>query len=734
MSDFEFERFFGKYITVSKITNILMITIILFQTLILKSYGQENPETSTKYGFSTYQNMNFNSSDLNQLYSIGDSSSQFSYGNNFGISLGLYYEIPFRKNLSIRFKALYTYDRASIDKDIPSVMMSSGSDVPSTIRNTISADLSNVVLEPMLKFEFMKRLSLLTGVNAGIRLYNGFTHDEEIITPLSAYFPDGSQKRTITNENKPMNLSLFSQLCTGLSYEIPLNYDGTVLLSTDLVFAFGFVQIANDFTIDVNTAKLGFNLLFSTMPTLIPDTINEDHYYPVIDTVKIETASVSGPEYQAGFERTIIDTSYDKYIRNINTRTFRTDTVFLPMPVARSAIKTIDTLLKLSIAGIEDGVEYPPVIKIEEFKSLNTQPLLRYIFFDDNSGKLPERYKLLTKNQAQNSNPADFDKGPALEVYYNLLNIIGSRLKNEKKSKITITGCNSNTGNEANNKDLSMERAKSVADYLENTWGIEKNRITLNARNLPQNYSIGEDSDCIAENRRVEISSDTWDIIAPIINNDFFVQVTPPQVRFKINSDKVNKIREWELTASANKNTGKIFADTGGIPQVIDWNIGNDLKDIPNGAGSLECQAEATSDSGISVISNEQKILLKRISLKEKQILNKNDKEIDVYNLILFDYDKTSLNPENMQIVKYMNSKLKYNSIVKVEGYTDRVGDEDYNLELSKSRAKAVAKLLKASSVNVEGYGKASLLYDNSLPEGRFYCRTVRIIVESPNK
>jgi outer membrane protein OmpA-like peptidoglycan-associated protein len=727
-------RCFEKHCQIAGWVLPLLIILLMYPSSIVVATETMTPEPSQKYGFSTYLNLNFNSSDLSQLYSIGDSSSQFAYGNNIGMSFGLYYEIPFRRNLSLQLKALYSIDNTSISKDINSILTVNGTDVPSVIRHTVSANLSNVVLEPLLKFEFLKRTSLLIGVNAGIRLQKGFTHNEEILSPNNAYFPDGTQNRQVTNENPPLNINLFSQLCTGLSYDIPLNYDGTMLLSTDLVFAFGFVQAAKDFTLDVNSVKLGFNLLFSTSPTIIPDTINEYHNYPMIDTVKLEETFVSEPTYQAGFERTVTDTSYDRYIRNIITHTFRTDTIYLPKPVVKPVIKTVDTSLTISVAGIEDGVEYPPVIRLEEFKSFNTQPLLRYIFFDNNSETIPERYKLLTEAEAQKINPSDFEKGTALVVYYNLLNIIGSRMNIEKKAKLTLTGCNSNTEDEENNTDLSMKRAQSVAAYLENVWNIEKNRITINARNLPANYSVGSDSDCIAENRRVEITSDTWDVIAPIIKNDFYVKVTPPLARFNIKSEIKNIVTEWKLNINSDNSKVKVLSDSGEIPKTIDWNISNDLSTIPDNAGNLDCHAEAMSDSGNQVKSNVKKILLKRVSLKDKKSSNENDKEIDIYNLILFDYDKQSLNPENMQVVKYINSNLKNNSVVRVEGYTDRVGDENYNLELSKGRAKGVAKNLKASSVTDEGFGKSSLLYDNSLPEGRFYCRTVRVIVETPNK
>jgi hypothetical protein len=39
-----------------------------------------------------------------------------------------------------------------------------------------------------------------------------------------------------------------------------------------------------------------------------------------------------------------------------------------------------------------------------------------------------------------------------------------------------------------------------------------------------------------------------------------------------------------------------------------------------------------------------------------------------------------------------------------------------------------------SKEVHFEGMGERELIYNNELPEGRFYCRTVTITVETPIK
>jgi outer membrane protein OmpA-like peptidoglycan-associated protein len=82
----------------------------------------------------------------------------------------------------------------------------------------------------------------------------------------------------------------------------------------------------------------------------------------------------------------------------------------------------------------------------------------------------------------------------------------------------------------------------------------------------------------------------------------------------------------------------------------------------------------------------------------------------------LFDFDKAVLKSEGKQSLDNLMSKLgnvKYDGIVAV-GYTDRIGNEDYNKRLSVRRANAVKSYLvankgvDASNVFVNGKGEAN--------------------------
>ncbi|HOR94546.1 MAG TPA: OmpA family protein [Spirochaetota bacterium] len=104
---------------------------------------------------------------------------------------------------------------------------------------------------------------------------------------------------------------------------------------------------------------------------------------------------------------------------------------------------------------------------------------------------------------------------------------------------------------------------------------------------------------------------------------------------------------------------------------------------------------------------------------------------------ILFEFDKYNLNSEALKVLEKLVTiiKAKYpNNEVLVEGFTDNVGSEDYNMILSEKRAQTVATYLKNSlghdKISYRGLGKNNPIADNTTAEGRQKNRRVEIIIK----
>jgi outer membrane protein OmpA-like peptidoglycan-associated protein len=105
---------------------------------------------------------------------------------------------------------------------------------------------------------------------------------------------------------------------------------------------------------------------------------------------------------------------------------------------------------------------------------------------------------------------------------------------------------------------------------------------------------------------------------------------------------------------------------------------------------------------------------------------------------ILFDTGKSALKPEAGaaidNIVRLIAEKHPKSRLT-VAGYTDDVGGDAYNLELSRRRAASVAKALQAKGVadarlKTAGHGKADPRYPNTNDDARAHNRRVEIVIE----
>lgn len=107
---------------------------------------------------------------------------------------------------------------------------------------------------------------------------------------------------------------------------------------------------------------------------------------------------------------------------------------------------------------------------------------------------------------------------------------------------------------------------------------------------------------------------------------------------------------------------------------------------------------------------------------------------------IQFDLDKDELKPETRKAVDDVAQTLRRVGIrrVRVEGHTDNFGARDYNLDLSRRRAEAVARELTRQGFSDAAIVRRAWGFDypvapNDTSEGRAQNRRVTIMVFAPD-
>lgn len=104
---------------------------------------------------------------------------------------------------------------------------------------------------------------------------------------------------------------------------------------------------------------------------------------------------------------------------------------------------------------------------------------------------------------------------------------------------------------------------------------------------------------------------------------------------------------------------------------------------------------------------------------------------------VKFPTDTHALSPEAERRLAELAQRLKSenrNVYLEIQGYTDAVGDADYNERLGEARAEAVRRSLSRQGIALNrmatiSYGEESPVAPNETPEGRAQNRRVAIVV-----
>ena len=106
---------------------------------------------------------------------------------------------------------------------------------------------------------------------------------------------------------------------------------------------------------------------------------------------------------------------------------------------------------------------------------------------------------------------------------------------------------------------------------------------------------------------------------------------------------------------------------------------------------------------------------------------------------VLFDFDRSDLKPAAREnLAKLVDFLREYDDRgVEIEGHTDSVGTEQYNIGLSQRRAASVERYLldngiERSRIQTRGLGEEFPVASNETDSGRAQNRRVEIIIENP--
>lgn len=673
---------------------VIFAVYCLIGTMSVRAYAQVDSAKTLRIGGFVGGILNQHLANFEALPGIptgrpGD-GVRFGGGTNIGLTAGALLEYPLSDFLSMGLRLSYA-DNSGIlqaqEHQRIGFLSTDGSTVnfyDAVFGREIQASLSSLGIEPLAVIhpfsgEGIKGLRFYAGLRLGLLLQRNFTQKETILslTPVdaSANSVTFNNLQRVRNEiplqEIPQSQFLNVGITAGVGYDIQV---GSLAISPEVFYTLGLTPIVANTEWNLNQVRAAVSLRY-TLPPLPPP----------------------------------------------------------PPPPPPKPIVAVDATIA-AFTTDTSGAEVPLVqIKVEEFVSRQMYPLLPYIFFDYNSSVMPARYHRLTADEAAAFTESKFFNADAMRVYYDMLNIVGKRLQQYPQTKITLTGCNDNTSpGELGNMNLSRSRAEEVRQYLRRTFNIDSSRIELRERNLPEKPTNSKDSIGIEENRRVEISSASWEIMQPTLVYDTLLVPSAPVIRFKTTVQAEAGVAKSTLRAFQGDRTLKQYTALNALDPLVEWNTAREQSTIPRTEDKMQFSYEVIDSEGRTAMPTGG-IPVEQITIRKKRSLRIKDKEIDTYRLILFDFDSPEVGPENARIIKdLVLPNVKPQSTVQVTGFTDKLGSAEVNQRLSEGRARSVANLVPTKQTGAKGIGAKMIIYPNEIPEGRFLSRTVELRVETP--
>ncbi len=694
------------------------------------AFGErENNSDEPLYYFGIYGAYNYNVhfSNFDKLPGIPNCCPEYENGTGSGFSIGALFEYPIKKEILFGVRAGFSSIGAALQRNeiIGNTLVVRNGDTSLTTVETLhslDSKILTVGVEPYINYKFFGSLCSYVGFRASYVFTGEFDQKEKLTKPNDATFSDG---RRIQNDFSGVEIPDKSPLLLfgmfGVGYDLPAGED---LIITPEIRYYLPINDVSSVEWKASSWNFGATLKFPIYPAKEIEIIQDTVYVrdtTVISSIEAKETTIEFVNRNYKFEEiegddSIIEktTIYENYEKIVHKEA-----------ALEASIKAI---------GIKpDGTRQEnPMIVIEEIETEKSFPILPFVFFESGESELKYTDMETLPPEAAKTFEQDSLPWDAMEIYPHILNVIGYRMKRDPQKTVTIVGCNSGVGEEENNLQLSKQRALAVRDYLNKVWSIDDSRLKTDWRNLPENPSNVEHPDGILENQRVEIKSSDYKLVEPLFLEEIQRTADPPIIALYPKVKSEAGLKDWSITVTQGKDTLRSFGGTK-LPEEIIWQLEDEPTPKIEAPVNISLNA---ADQADQKIEKETTLTLQQLTIKKKRYELKKDERIERFSLILFDFDKAELEPEHYRILREIKSRIKKDSKVTISGYTDRIGDPEYNVELAKRRINNVQRVLEVPKAKLtkKPVGNRELLYDNDLPQGRSYSRTVEVIIRTPVK
>ena len=684
-----------------------------------------------------YRLVNWDAS-FKKLPGVPNCCPDFKGGDANGYGLGLFVEHTLSESIHTSLRFQYHKHKGEMISSETTLVLVNDEITEGLFEHQLESDFTMLAFEALMSWNMIADLKINFGIAFESVSSGTYKQKEVLVKPEDeGVFADTeTRERNVFSGDIPDLMAMNIPVFAGVSYDLPLNKDRTFFLSPGIAYYHSLGNIVKDIDWKIHSLSIGLGLKydFRDIPEpaeMIRDTLIE------VDTVTVRKKDIAEDKIIKG------STFYLTKLEDIERNNILESYIY----------KRIDTLLiaqkpnitgNLDVFALENGRRSKAnEIKIIEQFVTQAFHFLPYMFFDENSHEISERYEKI-----DNHEDFSIDELAVNPVLYqeHILNILGERLEKHPKASITLMGYADPTTEQKNSCIIANKRAGSIKNYLKNVWNIEESRIIIPAEReecFPGKLTVTKTEKGFSENRRVDIIANDPEILAPISRRKFLeVKEISPEVLvydFSLKGESMLvKNVDWELTAKQELKEKELFLTNDqekneDIKELFDREYKQVINDIfaQKAISGKELKIELKAGSENAIPFTETKYI--------KITKDTTDFEYERLSLAFFDVSGTDIREIDKAAIRSFVQDLKPTDTVKVYGYTDELGDPKDNLYLARMRAANVCNYIKSvlrrnnvkvSEIECKGVGfssKPPQIRSYDTPEERFLSRTVLI-------
>ncbi|MFM8771445.1 MAG: hypothetical protein ACKOE4_05410 [Candidatus Kapaibacterium sp.] len=451
-----------------------------------------------------------------------------------------------------------------------------GSVVTATLRHNLQTSMTLVGATPYVRYEPTPWLS----VGAGLPLYavaeSRYTQTMVFADPPGIRFVDGSLEQLTAKGDVPNRRMIIPMVTMYAEGILPVSASGAWVLVPRIGLTQSMTAVTKDGALNVRSFSASIGLRYRMLstsntaaepeqPQPVPVEVpKEKAPFPLAIRVERDTfveLTRGINETMTMLMNTAVDTIIERRDDGEEQRIIRRkETYRMAVPKPPSVLRAA-----LQLRFVDDDGEVTQdarlsAVRVESRRVVSFVPM---VVFDSTSIQIPSRYQLLSAQQARTWKDASISGASSAHWQYQILNIIGSRMKRMSSTKCTLV-----VADDGSSKEISLARMDVIRDYITTRYGIDKSRV-----------QFGQSSDHRGTLPAGSVSFDqsSPELFAPI---EFTVSTIETQLpRVQLVPDVISEagVQTWTIEAKMKDAAVRTFNGSGSLPSTISWDMNDDI-------------------------------------------------------------------------------------------------------------------------------------------------------------